>query len=120
MLSCITIAGGVMNKFLLKYMQLSLQYVAEGGTLTEEVISTICTAQAFGPQHILSGLYGCDVNKSRDVDLKAAVACLLIFFFVIYGGYGLAFNFGTMLINCNEGALPASPDHPPTRAPSPD
>ena len=106
MLPCIAIAGGLMNKFISKYMQLSMQYVAEGGTLAEEVISTIRTAQAFGTQRILSGLYDGHVNKSRDVDLKAAVwhgAGLSVFFFVIYGGYGLAFSFGTTLINHGEG-----------------
>ncbi|KAI0755198.1 P-loop containing nucleoside triphosphate hydrolase protein [Daedaleopsis nitida] len=101
-LPCIAIAGGVMNKFISSYMQMSLQHVAEGGTLAEEVISTVRTAQAFGTQHILSDLYDTHVNKSRDVDMKAAVwhgAGLSFFFFVIYGGYGLAFNFGTTLIN---------------------
>ena len=51
MLPCITIAGGVMNKFISKYMQLSLQYIAEGGTLVEEVISTIRTALAIDPKN---------------------------------------------------------------------
>ncbi|KAM5533130.1 hypothetical protein V8D89_013178 [Ganoderma adspersum] len=105
MLPCIAIAGGVMNKFISSYMQLSLQHVAEGGTLAEEVISTIRTAQAFGTQRILSNLYDVQVDKSRVVDLKAAVwhgAGLSVFFFVIYGGYGLAFSFGTTLINHGE------------------
>ncbi|KAI0643098.1 P-loop containing nucleoside triphosphate hydrolase protein [Trametes meyenii] len=102
MLPCIAIAGGVMNKFISAYMTLSLQHVAEGGTIAEEVISTVRTAQAFGTQHVLAGLYDERVDKSREVDLKAAVwhgFGLSFFFFVIYGGYGLAFNFGTTLIN---------------------
>nr|WCD39452.1 Ste6-2 [Ganoderma boninense] len=105
MLPCIAIAGGVMNKFISSYMQLSLQHVAEGGSLAEEVISTVRTAQAFGTQRILSNLYDVQVDKSRIVDLKAAVwhgAGLSVFFFVIYGGYGLAFSFGTTLINHGE------------------
>ena len=105
-LPCIAIAGGVMNKFISSYMQMSLQHVAEGGTLAEEVISTVRTAQAFGTQHVLADLYDERVYKSRAVDLKAAVwhGCgLSFFFFVIYGAYGLAFNFGTTLINHGEG-----------------
>ncbi|EIW59664.1 multidrug resistance protein 1 [Trametes versicolor FP-101664 SS1] len=101
-LPCIAIAGGVMNKFISAYMQISLQHVAEGGSLAEEVISTVRTAQAFGTQRILADLYDVRVDKSRAVDLKAAVwhgAGLSFFFFVIYGAYGLAFNFGTTLIN---------------------
>ena len=106
MLPCISIAGGVMNRFISSYMQLSLQHVAEGGTLAEEVISTVRTAQAFGTQNVLASLYETHVNKSRAVDLKAAVwhgAGLSFFFFVIYGAYGLAFSFGTTLINRGEG-----------------
>ncbi|KAI0350350.1 P-loop containing nucleoside triphosphate hydrolase protein [Trametes cingulata] len=101
-LPCIAIAGGVMNRFISAYMQTSLKHVAEGGTIAEEVISTVRTAQAFGTQRILAGLYDERVHESRAVDLKAAVwhgAGLSFFFFVIYGAYGLAFNFGTTLIN---------------------
>ncbi|KAH6917878.1 multidrug resistance protein 1 [Coprinopsis sp. MPI-PUGE-AT-0042] len=98
---CMGIAGGVMNKFMSKYKQLSLQYVADGGSLAEEVISTVRTAQAFGTQKILSRLYDGHVQKSLDVDLKSSVfhgTALAFFFFVIYASYGLAFHFGTTLI----------------------
>ncbi|KAJ2930895.1 hypothetical protein H1R20_g6196, partial [Candolleomyces eurysporus] len=102
MFPCIAITGGIMNKFISQYMQLSLKHVAEGGSLAEEVISTIRTAQAFGTQSTLSGLYNGHINKSLEVDMKAAVwhgGGLASFFFVIYGAYGLAFNFGTTLLN---------------------
>lgn len=101
-LPCIAVTGGVMNKFISTYMQLSLKYVAEGGTLAEEVISTVRTAQAFGTQRILADLYDKYILDSRKVDLKAAQwhGCgLAVFFFVIYSAYALAFNFGTTLIN---------------------
>ncbi|KAK7469298.1 hypothetical protein VKT23_003782 [Stygiomarasmius scandens] len=100
-LPCIAVAGGVMNRFISRYMQTGLRYVAEGGTIAEEVISSIRTVQAFGTQHILSGLYGQRIDEAEKVDHKAAVAHgvgLSVFFFVIYGSYGLAFNFGTTLI----------------------
>ncbi|KAL4267597.1 GTPase-activating protein [Pleurotus pulmonarius] len=103
-LPCIAIAGGVMNKFMSKYMQESLKHVADGGNLAEEVISTIRTAQAFGSQKTLSGLYDGHVEKSQIIDYKSSVvhgAGLSVFFFVIYGSYGLAFSFGTTLINSN-------------------
>jgi ATP-binding cassette subfamily B (MDR/TAP) protein 1 len=101
-LPCIAITGGVMNKFVSGYMQLSLKHVAESGTVAEEVIATVRTAQAFGTQKILSELYDTHIAKSRQADLKAAswqgggLAC---FFFVIYSAYALAFSFGTTLIN---------------------
>jgi len=91
-LPCMIITGGVMEYFMSTYKQLSLQYNADGGSLAEEVISTIRTAQAFGTQRILSGLYDVQVNKSLTVELKSAAwngGGLAVFFFVIYASYGL-------------------------------
>ncbi|ESK90451.1 multidrug resistance protein 1 [Moniliophthora roreri MCA 2997] len=99
-LPCIAIAGGIMNKFVSKYMQQSLKNVAEGGNLAEEVISTIRTAQAFGTQRILSGMYDKNIEQARIVDLRAAVVHgigLAVFFFIIYSSYALAFSFGITL-----------------------
>lgn len=90
-----------MNKFMTKYMQLSLKHVAEGGTVAEEVISTIRTAQAFGTQRILSSIYDDHIGKAHTVDLKSALihgVGLSFFYFVIYSSYALAFNFGTTLV----------------------
>ncbi|KAG5648338.1 hypothetical protein DXG03_004910 [Asterophora parasitica] len=100
-LPCIGITGGVMNKSISKYMQLSLKHVADGGSLAEEVISTVRTAQAFGTQRTLANLYDVHIDESHKVDLKAAVwngGGLAVFFFVIYAAYALAFSFGTTLI----------------------
>lgn len=85
-----------------------MKHIAEGGTVAEEVISTIRTAQAFGTQKILADLYDSHTSMSYTVDLKAAVwqGCgLATFFFVIYSAYALAFSFGTTLIIRQEGAL---------------
>ncbi|KAH0586250.1 Leptomycin B resistance protein pmd1 [Termitomyces sp. J132] len=101
MLPCMAITGGVMNKAISGYMQLSLKHIANGGSLAEEVISTVRTAQAFGTQHKLADLYDDHIDQSRKVDLKSAIwhgGGLAIFFFVIYASYALAFNFGTTLI----------------------
>ncbi|KAF9242533.1 P-loop containing nucleoside triphosphate hydrolase protein [Melanogaster broomeanus] len=101
-LPCIALTGGVMNKFVSKYMELSLKHIADGGTLAEEVISTIRTAHAFGTQKTLSALYNMHVEAARTVDAKAAVfqgGGLGLFFFVLYSAYALAFQFGTTLIN---------------------
>ncbi|OCH89914.1 P-loop containing nucleoside triphosphate hydrolase protein [Obba rivulosa] len=105
MLPCIAVTGGVMNKFVSGYMQASLASVAEGGTLAEEVISTVRTAQAFGTQGVLSDLYDKRISGSRIADLKAALwhgSGLAVFFFVIYSAYALAFDFGSTLINRGE------------------
>jgi ATP-binding cassette subfamily B (MDR/TAP) protein 1 len=87
---------------LLTGRRLSLKHVAEGGSLAEEVISTIRTAQAFGTQKILGSMYDVHIGKAHAVDYKAAIVHgggLSIFFFVIYSAYALAFQFGTTLIN---------------------
>ncbi|OAX43170.1 P-loop containing nucleoside triphosphate hydrolase protein [Rhizopogon vinicolor AM-OR11-026] len=99
---CIAIIGRVLNKFMSKYMLLSLKHVAQAGSLAEEVISTIRTAQAFGTQKILSGLYDKNINISRLADFKTSIwqgagfGCIM---FMIYSAYALAFDFGTTLIN---------------------
>ncbi|THH03905.1 hypothetical protein EW145_g5914 [Phellinidium pouzarii] len=100
-LPCIGITGAVMNKIVSKYMQTSLKHVAEGGSVAEEVISTVRTAHAFGTQRVLSDLYDSHIEKSHVVDLKAALVNgigLATFFFIMYSAYGLAFSFGTTLI----------------------
>ena len=82
--------------------RLSLKHVAEAGSLAEEVISTIRTAQAFGTQKTLSGLYDKNIDISRAIDSKTSVsqgASLGCVFFVVYSAYALAFDFGTTLIN---------------------
>ena len=98
-----------MNKLMSKYMQfvsfllsslphphpplrLALQHVALGGTLAEEVISTVRTAHAFGTQKTLAGIYDVHVQAALVVDAKTAIvngAGLGVFFFVIYSAYAL-------------------------------
>ena len=105
-LPCIASIGMVMNKFVSKYLLLSRGYVSAGGSLAEEVISTIRTAQAFGTQNALGDIYDTHVAKAGKVDDKAAVlrgGGLAFFFFVLYSAYGLAFSFGTTLINEGHG-----------------
>ncbi|KAF8158859.1 P-loop containing nucleoside triphosphate hydrolase protein [Mycena galopus ATCC 62051] len=103
-LPCIAMTGAIMNKAISRYMQLSLKHVAESGSLAEEVISTVRTAQAFGTQNILANLYDAHIIHSETADLKSAVwhgAGLSVFFFIIYNSYALAFSFGTTLIGEN-------------------
>jgi len=107
-LPMIGITGALMNKFISKYMQESLKNVAEGGSLAEEVISTIRTSHAFGSQDTLHSLYNIRVQNARVVDLKGAAwqgGALGVMFFAIYGSYALAFQFGTTLINSGDGTF---------------
>ncbi|KAI0246194.1 ABC transporter type 1, transmembrane domain-containing protein, partial [Lactifluus subvellereus] len=101
-LPCIAITGALMNKFVSKYMQLSLKQVAEGGTLAEEVVSTIRTAQAFGTQNVLASLYDLPILKAFNMEFRIALSQgfgLAGFFFSVYCAYAIAFSFGTTLIN---------------------
>lgn len=105
-LPAFTITGLVLNKFLSKCTQLSLQHVADSGTLTEEAISTIRTAQAFGIQPALANIYNTHVERSKKIDTQSAIlqgAGMAVVFFIIYAVYGLAFSFGTTLINEGHG-----------------
>ncbi|KAF8503872.1 P-loop containing nucleoside triphosphate hydrolase protein [Gautieria morchelliformis] len=110
-LPCMIITGGILGKFLTAYKQLGRTAIAEGGSLAEEVISTIRTAHAFGTQTKLSQLYDGRVHNSLVADAKAAVwqGCgLATFFFIIYSGYALSFSFGATLIlqgNASIGAV---------------
>ncbi|KAF8516809.1 P-loop containing nucleoside triphosphate hydrolase protein [Hysterangium stoloniferum] len=102
---CIAITGGIMNKTISAYVRLSRTAVAEGGTLAEEVISTVRTAQAFGTQEKLANLYDVYAKKAFTVDQKIAIGHgvgLGTFFFIIYTAYALAFSFGATLILRNE------------------
>ncbi|KAF8268333.1 multidrug resistance protein 1 [Lactarius quietus] len=101
-LPCIAITGAIMNKFVSKYIQLSLKEVAEAGSFAEEVVSTIRTAQAFGTQKVLASLYDIPVQSALNVDRRASISHgigLAGFFFSMYAAYALAFSFGTTLIN---------------------
>ncbi|TCD66039.1 GTPase-activating protein [Steccherinum ochraceum] len=102
---CIVIASRLMNRFAAIYKIQSLKHGADSGSLAEEVISTVRTAQAFGTQSILGDLYDTFIYKARVADLKAAAwhgGGLAVFWFVIYAAYALAFNFGTTLIDRGE------------------
>jgi ATP-binding cassette subfamily B (MDR/TAP) protein 1 len=105
-LPCIATMGVVMSKSVSRYMQSSRRHVSDGGSLAEEVISTIRTAQAFGTQKILADIYDTYINQSKAADAKAAVtngAGMATFFFILYSSYGLTFSFGTTLINEGHG-----------------
>lgn len=116
-LPCTIIATSLFGKFIAKYAMTSLQYGAESGSLAEEVISTVRTAQAFGIQSVLSNLYDGHVQKSRVVEIQTAMwsgAYLSFWTFLMYAAYALAFNFGTTLINHGEGRPAVVPAHLPS------
>lgn len=117
-LPCTAVAAALMNNFVSKYMlwvliivhpwhlltllcSQSLKHISDGGSIAEEVISTVRTAHAFGTQDVLCDIFNGRVEKSRHVELKAAISNgmgLGFFFFIVYSCYALAFSYGTTLI----------------------
>jgi ATP-binding cassette subfamily B (MDR/TAP) protein 1 len=71
---CIAGAGWGMNKFMSEYRQQMLEETAEGGTLAEEVISSVRNAHAFGTQKKLAELYDVTNKKTLNLGLKSSVA----------------------------------------------
>jgi ATP-binding cassette subfamily B (MDR/TAP) protein 1 len=114
----ITAAGATMQKFMIKHQTASLGAIAKAGTIAEEVISSIRTAQAFGAQKPLAYLFDTHIAKAVKVGSNGAnvhAAGLAAMFFVIYSGYALAFFFGGRLVSgsIRDGARAnASPDQP--------
>ncbi|KWU43090.1 P-loop containing nucleoside triphosphate hydrolase protein [Rhodotorula sp. JG-1b] len=98
---CIAVAGGVMNSFISKYKQQQLEETANGATLAEEVIASVRSAHAFGNQKRLADMYNEANERTLKIGLKSARfngLGLGVFFFIIYGAYGLAFYYGTTLL----------------------
>lgn len=60
---CIAGAGYGMNLFMSEYRRDMLEKTAEGGTLAEEVISSVRNTHAFGTQKKLTAMY--DVNNEK-------------------------------------------------------
>ena len=67
---CIAITGAVWGSQEQKNQKKSLDEIALGGTLAEEVISTVRTAQAFGAQSKLAALYDKHIIKAQGFDMK--------------------------------------------------
>jgi hypothetical protein len=62
-----------MSKFLVKFKTNQLKHVADSGSMAEEVISTIRTAQAFATQVKLAVLFDKDVAAGSILGYKQGV-----------------------------------------------
>lgn len=102
---CIIVVGAAMNVFVSRFHQIELEYVAHGGSLAEEALSTVRTAKAFGAESRLVDLYDESNRLTTKQGGKKALMQgigLGIFFFIIYSSYSLAFYFGSKLIASGE------------------
>lgn len=87
--------------FLIKFEQLTLQSYSTGGTVAEEVISSIRNATAFGTQDKLAKQYDQYILEARKWDTKAKLTIAInigAMFSIIYLNYGLAFWSGSKYV----------------------
>ncbi|KLT44927.1 multidrug resistance protein 1 [Cutaneotrichosporon oleaginosum] len=100
-LPVIMVTGAIMGIATTKYTTGSLKWVSKGGTLAEEIISSIRTVQAFGTMNVLGEKFNGFIAKSRAMGIKGSLiegVGLCIMFFAIYSSYALAFFYGGILI----------------------
>ncbi|KAH8794089.1 P-loop containing nucleoside triphosphate hydrolase protein [Hyaloscypha finlandica] len=101
----ITAIMGSGSRFIIKFSKQSLGSYALGGTIAEEVISSIRNATAFGTQDKLARQYDEHLAKAEKYGykLKFVLACMVAgMFLVLYLNYGLAFWMGSRFLVKNE------------------
>lgn len=89
------------SRFIVKYSKLSLDCYSVGGTIAEEVISSIRNANAFGTQDKLARNYEYHLAMSErwGVRLQVAVGVLIAALFsMMYINYGLGFWMGSQYL----------------------
>jgi ATP-binding cassette subfamily B (MDR/TAP) protein 1 len=97
----ITFVMGGGSKFIVKYNKQSLDSYAQGGSIAEEVISSIRNATAFGTQDKLARQYDKHLAEAEKYGFKVkrALAIMVGFMFlIIYLNYALAFWEGSRLL----------------------
>jgi ATP-binding cassette subfamily B (MDR/TAP) protein 1 len=99
--AAITAIMGGGSTFIVKYSKQSLQSYALGGSIAEEVISSIRNATAFGTQHKLARQYDKHLAEAEKYGFRTKF-CLAIMvggmFLIIYLNYGLAFWMGSRFL----------------------
>jgi len=104
----LTMGGG--SSFIIRYNKQSLSSYAEGGTVAEEVISSIRNATAFGTQDKLARQYDAHLKEAEKwgYKVKFVLAIMVGFMFlIIYLNYGLAFWMGSRFLVDGEISLAA-------------
>lgn len=97
----ISVVMGSGSSFIVKFSKQSLESYALGGTIAEEVISSIRNATAFGTQDKLARQYDEHLAKAEKYGykLKFVLACMVGgMFLIIYLNYGLAFWMGSRFL----------------------
>ena len=96
----VTVMGGG-SRFIVKYNKQSLEAYAKGGTVAEEVISSIRNATAFGTQEKLARQYDAHLTEAEiwGKKLKTVLAVMIaVMMGIMYLNYGLSFWMGSRFI----------------------
>ncbi|KAM5379595.1 hypothetical protein ACJZ2D_003943 [Fusarium nematophilum] len=89
------------SSFILRYNKQSLEAYAQGGSLADEVISSIRNAVAFGTQDRLARQYDAHLKNAEffGFRVKGAIACMIAgMMLIMYLNYGLAFWQGSQFL----------------------
>ncbi|RYP18367.1 hypothetical protein DL765_003979 [Monosporascus sp. GIB2] len=100
---------GLGSQFIIKYNKQSIEAYAQGGTVAEEVISSIRNAVAFGTQDRLARQYDEHLARAEHFGfrVKASIACMVAgMMLILFLNYGLSFWMGSRYLV--EGAIPLS------------
>lgn len=104
----ITLIMGIASRSIVKFNKMSLEAYALGGTVAEEVISSIRNATAFGTQEKLVKQYDEYLTKAEYYGFKAKLMTSFAvggMFLCIYLNYGLAFWQGAHFLVRGEASL---------------
>ncbi|KAI2615477.1 P-loop containing nucleoside triphosphate hydrolase protein [Hypoxylon sp. NC1633] len=105
----LTVVMGTGSRFVVKFTKDSIQAYATGGTVADEVISSIRNAVAFGTQDCLAQQYDTHLSRAEYFGFRkaASVACMISgMMWIIYMNYGLSFWMGSQYYV--DGAIPLS------------
>ena len=100
---------GGSSRFIVKYSKRSVDAYAVGGSVAEEVISSVRNAIAFGTQDRLARQYDTHLTKAETsgFKVKGAISTMIAgMMLILYLNYGLAFWMGSQYVI--EGVVPLS------------
>ncbi|KAI1107215.1 P-loop containing nucleoside triphosphate hydrolase protein [Jackrogersella minutella] len=100
---------GIGSSFIVKYTKDTIQAYASGGSVAEEVVSSVRNAVAFGTQGRLAKQYDSHLIRAEYFGVKKSIATALMvagMMLIVYANYGLSFWMGSKYLV--DGAVPLS------------
>ncbi|KKZ63736.1 ATP-binding cassette, subfamily B (MDR/TAP), member 1 [[Emmonsia] crescens] len=104
----LTVLMGTASTFIIGYSKKSLESYGEGGTVAEEVISSIRNATAFGTQEKLARQYDTHLEEAQKwgVKLQVVIGCMIGgMMAIVFMNYGLGFWMGSRFLVGGEASL---------------